>query len=79
MANHRTPGANAPTPPPSIPSSFHVGAHVVRVTKVMEGRWTLTVDEAPGPNSYATQADAWEAGVREADRLDRAALPVTPR
>jgi hypothetical protein len=73
MSSHRSTGAPAPANPASIASCFHVGTHVVRVFKVMEGRWTMTVDDAPGASSYATQADAWEAGVREADRIDRAA------
>ena len=74
MSSHRpTPGAASGPSPANIPTLFHVGSHVVRICKVMEGRWTLTVDDAPGPNSFATQAEAWEAGVREADRLDRAA------
>jgi hypothetical protein len=31
------------------------------------------VDEASLAGSFGTQAEAWEAGVREADRLDRLA------
>jgi hypothetical protein len=54
-----------------------VGAHVVRVAKIMEGRWTMSVDETPGSSSYATQAEAWEAGVREADRRDREAVAAS--
>ncbi len=54
-----------------VQSSFQVGQHVVRIEKVMEGRWCVEVDKGPLPSSYATQAEAWEAGVREADRLDR--------
>ncbi len=34
------------------------------------GRWTLTVDDVAFDRWYVTQAAAWEAGVREADRLD---------
>jgi len=64
------------TPPPGdrptqVPSTFEVGKHLIRVLKVMEGRWSVTVDESPLSSTYATQAEAWEAGVREADRLDR--------
>jgi hypothetical protein len=54
-----------------LPVSFQAGAHVVRVTKVMQGRWTMAVDGGESAGSYATEADAWEAGVREADRIDR--------
>jgi hypothetical protein len=57
----------------NIATSFEVGRHVVRVTKVMEGRWSVTVDGGALDSSYRTQADAWEAGVRESDRLDKLA------
>jgi len=33
----------------------------------------VAVDEASLSGSFGTQAEAWEAGVREADRLDRLA------
>jgi hypothetical protein len=73
---HRSNTAARPVPNlAAVPLSFEVGSHTIRVAKVMEGRWTVTVDNGPSPSSYATQADAWEAGVREADRLDRS--PVT--
>jgi len=48
--------------------SFDVGPHVVRVTKVMEGRWTAEVDGVAVDGSYRSQAEAWEAGVRAADK-----------
>ncbi len=56
-----------------VSTIFHVGAHTLCVSKVMEGRWTCTVDQGPASDSFMTQAEAWEAGVREADRLDRGA------
>jgi hypothetical protein len=31
----------------------------------------MSVDETAFETSFATQAEAWEAAVREADRLDR--------
>jgi hypothetical protein len=38
-----------------------------------EGAWVVTVDGAPrSPSGFATLAEAWAAGVREAERLDRA-------
>jgi hypothetical protein len=43
----------------------------VKLTKVSEGRWTAAVDDRPVDGSHPTEADAWQAGVREADRLDR--------
>jgi hypothetical protein len=65
--------AQRPQAPAAIPitAAFEVGRHVARVTRVMEGRWTVEVDGVAVPGSHASQADAWEAGVREADRLDR--------
>jgi hypothetical protein len=52
------------------PAMFHVGEHTLVLTKVMERRWTVTVDTRPLDASFETQADAWEAGVREGHRLD---------
>jgi hypothetical protein len=45
----------------------------VKVSRSALGRWTSSVDGGPSSNTFDTQVDAWEAGVREADRLDRAA------
>jgi len=56
-----------------VENSFQVGGHVLRVTREMEGRWSVALDGGALPGSYRTQADAWEAGVREAYRLDRPA------
>jgi hypothetical protein len=36
----------------------------------MERRWTVTVDGRRLDASFETEADAWEAGVRDAHRLD---------
>ncbi len=58
----------------SRPTSFEVGAHVLLVAKLQERRWTVAVDARVLDQRFDTQADAWEAGVREADRLD-ALLP----
>jgi len=63
-------------PPVVISATFDVGSHQVRVTKVMEGRWSVAVDGRPLDGSFRTQADAWEVGVRESDRLDRAGASV---
>jgi hypothetical protein len=51
------------------PTTFDVGAHKLIVKKINEGRWTVAVDERPLDASFQTQADAWEAGVREIHRL----------
>jgi hypothetical protein len=60
-----------PSPPVKVEVSFQAGNHVVRVTKVMQGRWLVAVDGGSTGGSFATEADAWEAGVREADRIER--------
>jgi hypothetical protein len=52
--------------------NFRVGRHQVRVW-VLKDRWRVAVDDAQLPDWHVRQADAWAAGVREADRLDRAA------
>jgi hypothetical protein len=64
-------------PPPTIadsiptrPTTFEVGAHKLVVTKLQERRWMVAVDGRSVDRTYDTQADAWEAGVREATRLD---------
>jgi hypothetical protein len=67
VASKRAPISSGST---AIVSRYRVGKHLVLVSKV-EGRWSVTVDEALLPTWFMTQAEAWEAGVREADRLDR--------
>ncbi len=53
------------------PATFIVGDHTLVLVMAMEGRWTVTVDSRLLDSSYGTEADAWEAGVRDAARLDR--------
>lgn len=57
------------------PTTFEVGAHKVTVAKIQEGRWSVAVDQHPLDHSFQTQADAWEAGVREI--LRQGGLPKT--
>ena len=52
------------------PTIFIVGDHTIVVTNVREQRWSVSVDNRDLDASFATQADAWEAGVRDAARLD---------
>lgn len=66
------PGSRSASPDRTT-TVFHIGAHTLRVTKVNEGRWTFTVDGGDVSSSFATQAEAWEAGVRAADRMDATA------
>ncbi len=56
--------------PARIPVTFHVGKHLVRLHG-RPGVWNVEVDGTAWPSSYSTEAEAWEVGVREADRLDR--------
>jgi hypothetical protein len=50
--------------------TFQVAEHRVLLSG-REGAWSVGVDEKSLPNGFATEAEAWEAGVREVDRLDR--------
>lgn len=54
----------------TIASIFRAGTHEVRVW-MKDGRWYVAVDGAELPIWHKVQADAWTAGVTEADRLDR--------
>ncbi len=66
MASH------ALTDIPSRPTLFVVGAHTLALAKSAgNGRWTLTLDGALLEGTFEKQVDAWEAGVRAADRIDR--------
>ncbi|HEY7724921.1 MAG TPA: hypothetical protein VH880_06285 [Anaeromyxobacteraceae bacterium] len=51
-------------------STYKVAEHRVFLSG-RTGAWNVNVDEKSLPNGFATEAEAWEAGVREADRLDR--------
>jgi hypothetical protein len=53
------------------PTTFEVGEHKLVVAKIQEGRWSVEVDGRAIDLRFDTQADAWEAGVREARRLDQ--------
>ena len=55
----------------SVPATFQVGRHLVKISQSVEQRWAVAVDDVALPHWYRTQAEAWEAGVREADRVDR--------
>ena len=49
---------------------FQVGLHVLELSRSAD-RWTVTVDGMPSEGWYTSGAEAWAAGVREADRLER--------
>ncbi len=73
----RNKNGSRPVPLAPLEASFHVSGHVVRVSRVADGRWSFGVDGAALSGCFRTQADAWEAGVREADRLDRPTPPTS--
>jgi hypothetical protein len=58
-----------------IPTVFQVGAHQVSVLVGTDWIWTCSVDTLPLEGRFLTQVEAWEAGVREAARRDRAPVP----
>jgi hypothetical protein len=55
----------------SMPVVYRVGEHALRIGQIAEGRWNVSVDGGPVAGPYATQVEAWEAGVRLADSADR--------
>jgi len=60
------------TPAEKVGTAFRVGSREVRLW-MLEGRWYVSVDGVQLSIWHKTQADAWTAGVTEADRLDRPA------
>jgi hypothetical protein len=62
--------ARPPLDVAALPVSYTVGKHAVVVIP-RDRNWSVSVDGAATPTTFGTQAEAWEAGVREADRLDR--------
>lgn len=52
--------------------SFRFGTHVIRVTKVTPRAWAAWTDETLCGTDHPSAAAAWEAGVRELDRIERA-------
>ncbi len=60
--------------PPTLPVSFDVDAHVLRIWRGERGRWALTIDGEDFTTTFVTQAEAWECGVREAAKRP----PVQP-
>ncbi|HSN92103.1 MAG TPA: hypothetical protein VLS93_12810 [Anaeromyxobacteraceae bacterium] len=65
------PSRNPPALVERIPTLFKAGDHVLAIALAEDWRWTVSVDDGPLPARFMTQAEAWEAGVREAGRLDR--------
>lgn len=54
------------------PTTFKVGTHTIVLTKPRgANRWTLTMDGTLSPSTFETEVEAWEEGIRAADRIDR--------
>jgi hypothetical protein len=52
---------------------FTVRAHTLRLFVTANARyWCTVIDDSRLPGTFKKEAEAWEAGVREAERLDRA-------
>jgi hypothetical protein len=50
----------------ALPVVFKAGEHALSIVYVADGRWTVSVDGGPASQTYGTQVEAWEAGVRAA-------------
>jgi len=59
----------------ALPLLFKVGEHALSIVYVADGRWTVSVDGGPASQTFMTQVEAWEAGVRAADQQDRQPRP----
>ena len=55
-----------------VRTRYTVGSHVVE-TVGQGGRWAAIVDGVRLDASFACSADAWAAGIAEAERTDRPA------
>ena len=57
-------------------SVFTALGHTLTLRCVIEGRWTVSVDDAVLPGSHDTEVEAWEAGLRavELQRQQGAAM-----
>jgi hypothetical protein len=49
---------------------YEVGRHLVRLTQERDG-WAVSVDGLVHGQRYASAAEAWSAGLRTAEALDR--------
>lgn len=54
--------------------TYQAWDHTVQIA-VVNGRWTVAVDEMLFEKWFMSEAEAWEAGVREADRLESTKRP----
>jgi hypothetical protein len=69
----------APTAPDlaAHPTAFLVGRHSLLLAEnTTTWRWTATMDGRLLTGTFNSQAEAWEAGVREAALVDGASPPA---
>ncbi len=66
--SHAPAGRERVAEAPRIVLRYDVQGHEVRLTQLVPGRWAVALDEEQLAGSFDSRADAWEAGVREADR-----------
>ena len=54
------------------PTTFRVGIHALVLAKPRgSNRWTLTLDGTLSASTFETEVEAWEEGIRAADKVDR--------
>ena len=63
MVKNTSAGLQHAAEPPVV---YEVGDHTLALTCMATWQWTVSVDNRQLPAQFATQAEAWEAGVREA-------------
>jgi len=61
------------------PRSLGTRVHVVRLERVDEQRWRVTVDENPLSPTFVSEREAWSAMDAEVVRLDAVALALLRR
>lgn len=61
------------------PHSFGPRVHAVRLEKVDEQQWLVTIDEHPLPPQFISERDARDAAAAELVRLDAVALALLRR
>jgi hypothetical protein len=63
MVKSASPGSQHVAERPVI---YEIGDHSLALTCTANWQWTVSIDDRALPALYASQAEAWEAGVREA-------------
>ena len=55
-----------------LAATFQVQTHTLHLFATRNHTWVAVVDDSQLPGRFITQVEAWEAGIREAGRIDRA-------